>query len=166
MKKLAFLFVVVMMMMGLCVQAQAQTRQFAVEDVVITAGAVVANKTVTLGSMQGYDDPFAVVQRITVKNGSDTNAIAVFYSVEAGVETEIARSGTLTPGASEVLWPERAVSRTVIDRLVTDGVVVEATVTNTVTSYMKYPVRDFKMWVTQDVARTSGKIVKFAVFAE
>ena len=139
---------------------------FVAGDTVIAAGLVTATDTVTLGSKPSYGDQFATVKRIAVKNVSDTNVVAVFYAVDAGVDTEIARSGTLTSGASEVLWPERSVARTIIEKIVTNGVVTASTVTNTVTHYEKYPVREFKMWVTQDVSRTSAKTVKWAVFAE
>lgn len=164
-KFIGFLLAVALLALAGVQSVQAQ-RVFAANDVVIAAGAVTATDTAILGSRIGFGDPFAVVKRITVKNGSDTNAVAVFYAVECGVETEIARSGTLTPGASEVLWPERSVSRTIIEKIVTNGVVTASTVTNTVTHYEKYPVRDFKMWVTQDVSRTSAKTVKWAVFAD
>jgi hypothetical protein len=165
---IGFMLAVALLALAGIQTVQAQARQFAADDVVIAAGAVTATDTDVLGAKIGFGDPFAVVKRITVSNGSDTNAVAVFYAVDAGVETEIARSGTLTPGASEVLWPERSVSRTVVEsvRVVTNNVVLALSTTNTVTHYEKYPVRDFKMWVTQDVSRTSAKTVKWAVFAE
>jgi len=130
----------------------------------VAAGVSNATGEVRLDTRMGV--PYAEVERITVKNGSATNAIITFYAVEAGVETQIAQSGTIAAGGSEVLWPEKALTRTVVDKIVTNGVVTASTVTNTVTEYRLWPACRVKMAVQQETSTAASATYTWGVFAK
>lgn len=135
-----------------------------VKTVTMAAGVSNATDTARLDTLGG--SPYAEVERITVLNGSATNAVVTFYVVEAGVETQIAQSGTIAAGGNEVLWPEKSVTRTVIENLVTNGVVTGDTVTNTVSVYRMWPASNVKMAVQQEIGTSSAATYTWAVFGK
>ena len=166
MKKWMLQLAVVSVMTGFCVQAQVSVLK--TEAVTMAAAASNATKTVTLGGIIDRSSiAFATVDRIAVVNGSATNAVITFYAVDpCGAETSMAVTDTIAAGGEAVLWPEKSVTRTVIEKIVTNGVVTASTVTNTVTEYKAWTARDVKMSVQQEIGTTAASVYKFTVYAK
>lgn len=164
MKKWVLQLAVVFAMTGFCVQAQVSVLK--TEAVTMAATVSNATKTVTLGGVIDRSSiAFATVDRIAVVNGSATNAVITFYAVDpCGAETSMAVTDTIAAGGEAVLWPEKSVTRTVIENLVTNGVV--ATVTNTVTEYKAWTARDVKMSIQQEIGTAAASVYKFTVYAK
>ena len=166
MKKWMLQLAVVSVMAGFCVQAQVSVLK--TEAVTMAAAASNATKTVTLGGIIDRSSiAFATVDRIAVVNGSATNAVITFYAVDpCGAETSMAVTDTIAAGGEAVLWPEKSVTRTVIEKIVTNGVVTASTVTNTVTEYKAWTARDVKMSVQQEIGTAAASVYKFTVYAK
>lgn len=166
MKKWVLQLAVVFAMTGFCVQAQVSVLK--TEAVTMAATVSNATKTVTLGGIIDRSSiAFATVDRIAVVNGSATNAVITFYAVDpCGAETSMAVTDTIAAGGEAVLWPEKSVTRTVIENLVTNGVVTGATVTNTVTEYKAWTARDVKISIQQEIGTAAASVYKFTVYAK
>lgn len=164
MKKWVLQLAVIFAMTGLF--AQAQVRQYVAESVPMAAGVSNATLTVTLGEKIGYGDSFALIDRVTVKNGSATNAVITLYAVESGVDTVVATSGTIAAGGNEVIWPEKTFTRTVIEKIVTNDIVTASSVTNTITEYRRWPVRDLKVSIQQEIGTSAAASYGFTVYGQ
>jgi len=156
------------MMALVAIFAQAGEPVFKNWTVTVPVNRTVATSEVVRVANTGVGrEDWNLAYRLDAINGTTSTGTVTFVSVENGVNYTIATTGSIAGLAdTEVAFPEMSVSRTVIENLVTNGVVTGATVTNTVTEYKLIPVRDVRVIVTQDATNTVAGTWSGGIFAK